>query len=270
MMHVSHLWGISLTPTEAEAAAFQTVGDVFRIEAQSTKKKLLWKLRYVISALALFFCVKGVHDIACGWATDERSHWAIPITNSRLLLAFHIACALPFLLACIVQLFLIPWVGESSVVKAESLKRRKYHRIIGRVAICAGVLGAISAAALSIHALEGTWVIFLPWGIWWLLTAVLTWIRARQREWASHRFWAKCLARSGLAFLVGRCSISIFVNFGFDIRPTYYWSMVAAWGITFLVFVLDTQGWHEILRRKSRAKKSKAAFAAVKFLNRLK
>ena len=63
-----------------------------------------------------------------------------------------------------------------------------------------------------------SWVIFAPWALLWLLSSLMTLHRARQKDWAAHRWWANLLSQSGLLFITGRVAI------GFWSVDSTYWA----------------------------------------------
>ena len=67
----------------------------------------------------------------------------------RLLLA-HFGCAAPFLLATVLQKWILPWVGEQPTTRA------RWHRALGRFAVLCGALASLTALALAPGALVGT------------------------------------------------------------------------------------------------------------------
>ena len=106
----------------------QSPAKVLRLERRVTLASPLWRGRWVLLALAGAYSTKGALDLVL----LERRHWAIPFTNDRRLLLAHFGCAAPFLLATLLQKWLIPWVGERPT------ERAIWHRFIGRFAVLCG------------------------------------------------------------------------------------------------------------------------------------
>ena len=223
-------------------------GNLFRAEARATHLSPFWRARYALLALALLYTAKGVFDLALA----DRSHWTFAFTHTRALLIAHLSAAAPFLALSVAQLWLIPWVGDPALRPAEAASRRSVHRQVGWFAVGSGVLAAISAAVLSVDALEGTVVVFLPWSCLWLLSAVMTGARAWQQQWEAHRWWAKVLTQNGLAFVTGRVCITVCLALGASHAHTYYYSMVAAFLVGWARSVASAVGWGEVRRTQQR------------------
>jgi hypothetical protein len=223
-------------------------GNLFRAEARATHLSPLWRARYALLALALLYSSKGVFDLVLA----DRSHWTFAFTHTRALLIAHLSAAAPFLALSVSQLWLIPWVGDPALRPSEAASRRSVHRQVGWFAVGSGVLAAISAAVLSVDALEGTVVVFLPWSCLWLLSAVMTGARAWQQQWEAHRWWAKVLTQNGLAFVTGRVCITVCLALGASHAHTYYYSMVAAFVVGWARSVASTVGWREVRRTQQR------------------
>ena len=224
-------------PTSEEARrVFDTPSKALRVERDTVLGSPFWFFRWLLVLVVLGFVAKGAWDLLRGWGDDERRHWSIPFTNSRGLLLAHFCCAGPFLIAAISQKLLIGWDAG-----------RRVHRLLGRFAVATGALAAISALLLSPGALAGTWVVFAPWSALWLLASVMTLLRARQRDWASHRAWANLLSQSAWVFMTGRLALTLCRALELPVEQSYYWSMLLAAVCVGVRFAIDSHVWHERL-----------------------
>lgn len=248
------------------AAALHDKADIFRAEALHTLSSPLWRFRWVVAFLGVFYVGKGARDLLLGFAADDRSHWTIPIHNARWLLIGHLSVAGPFLCLCYLQLVAIPWVaGDATLPRPEAAKRRATHRAVGYATVTAGLLAATSAGVLAFDALGDTVVIFLPWAAIWGFSAVMTALSARRKRWAAHRSWAKTLTQSAFAFIAGRVAIGLCLWLGLEeIRTTYYWSMVFSLVLVLMRVAADLKGWHVAIARQSRWKKLMTIFARAR------
>jgi hypothetical protein len=220
----------------------QSPSRVLRLERRVTLGSPLWRARWALLLVACAYIVKGARDLLGA----DRAHWTVPFVNNRRLLLGHFCCAAPFMLAVAAQKWLLVWVGEAPV------ERARYHRALGRFAVLCGALAAASALALAPRALAGTWVVFAPWSLLWLLASVMTLVCARRRDWVAHRWWANLLSQSGLLFVTGRLAIGLCLFLGLPSGATYYWSMVLAGGAGMLRFSWDLRAW-QAERRKAWA-----------------
>ena len=142
---------------------------------------------------------------------------------------------------------LIPWVGDDPSARAA------VHRWTGRVAVIAGAGAAATALALSPGAIAGTGWVFAPWSMLWLVAAAMTWLRARQRRFEDHRWWAKLLSQSALFFLTGRIAMCACLELGVaSTHDVYFYSMVVAAAIACWRAYIDAVGY-------KRAKKGRIA-----------
>jgi hypothetical protein len=218
--------------TSRQQQCYSKSKQVFRIERKATLNSALWPYKWLMLAVSVGYIMHGFWSLfLVGWSfswegliytlldmlqgakvsscyeavIDDRSHWAIPITNNRLLLAAHFVTSAPFLLLVLLQKSMIPWIATNQP------NRAIHHRRIGIATVTFGGLAALTAMALSINALEGTGVIFFPWSCLWLVSAVLALRHARRKQWREHRLWANFLSQSALIFLLGRLCITICV-----------------------------------------------------------
>ena len=98
-------------------------------------------------------------------------------------------------------------------------------------------------------------MVFAPWSALWLLASVMTLLRARQQDWASHRAWANLLSQSAWLFMTGRLALTLCRALELPVEQSYYWSMLLAAVCVGVRFAIDTHVWHErlheaLLRRK--------------------
>jgi hypothetical protein len=70
-------------------------GLMMQIERDTTVKSPLYKARWLFVVLIVVFVSKGVYELFVGIRIDDRSHWTVPITNSRPLLIGYVASAAP-------------------------------------------------------------------------------------------------------------------------------------------------------------------------------
>jgi len=243
-----------------------TIEEVFRCERRHTLSTPLYKYgRYPTLILALLFVAKGAHDLVVGWASDLRDHWTVHFTNWRWLLALHLCFAGPFLLAAWAQLVLIPWVGEDSTGA-----RAAVHRWLGRGTVITGAAAAATALALCPRALLGTGWIFGPWSLLWLVAAIMTWLRARQRRFEYHRWWAKLLTQSALFFLTGRMAMWMCIKLGVaSTHDIYFYSMAVAAAIACWRAYTDAAGHKHAMIGRKAAKHWRSAGHKAALLQRL-
>jgi hypothetical protein len=213
--------------TIRQQQVYSTSQQVFSIEQKTTVAAALWPYKWVLLGASLLYIVQGFNSVCLvGWSfswhglfymligstiskggaaaavIDDRSHWTIPMTNNRLILAAHLFASAPFLLLVLLQKSLIPWVS------IKYTERAIYHRRIGIATVFFGGLAALTAMALSLSALEGTGIIFFPWSCLWFASAVLAFYYAHHKQWREHRLWANFLSQSALIFLLGRVCIT--------------------------------------------------------------
>eukprot|EP01006_Ploeotia_vitrea_P040809 TRINITY_DN66462_c6_g1_i1.p1 TRINITY_DN66462_c6_g1~~TRINITY_DN66462_c6_g1_i1.p1 ORF type:complete len:512 (+),score=21.41 TRINITY_DN66462_c6_g1_i1:29-1564(+) len=148
--------------------------------------------------------------------------------QSHLLLLIHSVGGALFLPACLIHTTIVPYT-----VGAKTAKGTRIHRWLGTFTLIGSFIASTTAFVLSWQTLYGTALIYLLGSAMWVLSTVLTAVRARERDLLLHRRWALVLQEIGLMFTTSRLIYPVLLAFGMSIPNAYFWGV---WGAGVLAF----------------------------------
>lgn len=151
---------------------------------------------------------------------------------------------------------------ESVQKVAQNPRFLKYHRIIGRITVACSMISSIAAWRVSLNALHGTWMVYIPWNAFWNVASFKTFWYAWKKDFSRHRLWANVLVHTAFLFVTSRLFIVFGAITGAPMKLVYVAAVYSAAFLAFFWYLEENGQWARTVATRRRWAKLRAFLRA--------